>query len=100
MVETGLLDWAGVARVLSAAPAAIGRLEGYDAAFQVGSPAHLTLVDPSARSTFAVERLKGRSVNSPYLGIELPGRVVATVHRGVPTVLDGELREPAEVAHG
>lgn len=100
MVDTGLLDWAGVARVLSSAPAAIGRLDGYDAAFHVGSPAHLTLVDPAARSTFAVENLKGRSINSPYLGIELPGRVVATVHRGVPTVLDGELRPAEEVARG
>jgi dihydroorotase len=100
MVDTGLLDWAGVARVLSSAPAVIGRLEGYDAAFQVGSPAHLTLIDPAARSTFGLEHLKGRSVNSPYLGIELPGRVVATVHGGAPTVLDGELREPAEVARG
>jgi dihydroorotase len=100
MVDTGLLDWAGVARVLSAAPAAIGRLDGYDAPFRVGSPAHLTLVDPTASSTFGVEHLKGRSINSPYLGIELPGRVVATVHRGVPTVLDGELRPAEEVARG
>jgi dihydroorotase len=100
MVDTGLLDWAGVARVLSSAPATIGRLEGYDAAFRVGSTAHLTLVDPAARSTFGVEHLKGRSINSPYLGIELPGRVVATVHDGVPTVLDGELRPAEEVARG
>jgi dihydroorotase len=100
MVDTGLLDWAGVARVLSSAPAAIGRLAGYDAVFRVGSAAHLTLVDPTARSTFGVEHLKGRSVNSPYLGVELPGRVVATVHGGVPTMLDGELRDPAEVARG
>lgn len=100
MVDTGLLDWAGVARVLSSAPAAIGRLDGYDAAFQIGSPANLTLVDPTARSTFGVEHLKGRSINSPYLGIELPGRVVATIHGGVPTVLDGELRPAEEVARG
>jgi dihydroorotase len=100
MVDTGLLDWAGVARVLSSAPAVIGRLDGYAAAFTIGAPAHLTLVDPAARSTFGVEHLKGRSINSPYLGIDLPGRVVATIHGGVPTVLDGELRDPAEVARG
>jgi dihydroorotase len=100
MVDTGLLDWTGVARVLSSAPARIGRLEGYDAAFALGVPAHLTLVDPSARRTFGVEHLRGRSVNSPYLGRELPGRVVATVHGGVPTVLDGELRAPEEVSRG
>jgi dihydroorotase len=100
MVDTGLLDWAGVARVLSSAPAAIGRLPGYDVPFTIGAPAHLTLVDPTARSTFGVDHLKGRSINSPYLGVELLGRVVATVHRGVPTVLDGELRAPEEVARG
>ncbi|HWH96993.1 MAG TPA: dihydroorotase [Pseudolysinimonas sp.] len=100
MVDTGMLDWTAVARVLSAAPAAIGRLDGYDTPFAVGAPAHLTLVDPAARRTFAVEHLHGRSVNSPYLGVELPGRVVATIHGGVPTVLDGELRDPEEVARG
>ncbi len=100
MVETGLLDWTGVARVLSAAPAAIGRLDGYDTPFAVGAPAHLTLVDPAARRTFGEDHLRGRSVNSPYLGVELPGRVVATIHRGVPTVLDGNLREPEEVRRG
>jgi dihydroorotase len=100
MVDTGLLGWSGVARVLSAKPADIGRLAGYDAPFTLGAPAHLTLVDPTARSVFSVENLHGRSVNSPYLGLELPGRVVTTVHRGIPTVLDGVLRDPLEVTHG
>ena len=100
MVDTGLLGWADVARVLSAAPARIGRLAGYDAPFTVGAPAHLTLVDPTATRVFSTEHLHGRSINSPYLGRELPGRVVATIHRGVPTVLDGELRPAEEVAHG
>lgn len=98
MIDTGMLDWAGVARVLSSKPADIGRLAGYDAPFAAGAPAHLTLVDPTARRVFALDQLRGRSVNSPYLGVELPGRVVATIHRGVPTVLDGELRAPDEVA--
>jgi dihydroorotase len=93
MVDTGLLGWSEVARVLSAKPADIGRLAGYDAPFTLGAPANLTLVDPSARSVFSVEHLHGRSVNSPYLGLELPGRVVVTVHRGIPTVLDGRLQE-------
>ncbi|MGV3713841.1 dihydroorotase [Pseudolysinimonas sp.] len=100
MVDTGLLDWTGVARVLSSTPARIGRLDGYDAAFGIGSPAHLTLVDPTARRTFGREHLHGRSVNSPYLGRELPGRVVATIHGGIPTVLDGVLRDPEEVSRG
>jgi len=98
VVDTGQLTWSGVARVLSSTPAEIGRLTGYDAPFTLGAPAHLTLIDPSARRPFSIAQLRGKSVNSPYLGRELPGRVVATVHAGVPTVLDGELRPVEEVA--
>ena len=36
--------------------------------------------------------LRGSSVNSPYLGRELPGEVRWTVFRGRPTVADGSLR--------
>ena len=98
VVDSGQLNWLDVARVLSRTPAEIGQLAGYDAPFTVGSAAHLTLIDPTARRTFTVEQLHGKSVNSPYIGRELPGRVVATVHGGVPTVLDGELRPQEEVA--
>ena len=90
-VETGMLDWADVARVMSTAPAAIGREPGYDAPLEIGSPAHLLLVDPAARRTIAVEHLKGRSANSPFLGVELPGSVLHVWHGGRRTVADGEL---------
>ncbi len=100
MVDTGLLGWSDVARVLSRVPAEIGRLEGYDAPFEPGSPAHLTLVDPAARSVFGPGSLRGKGVNSPYFGRELPGRVIATIHAGVPTVLEGALRPEEEVSHG
>lgn len=98
MVDTGLLGWADVARVLSATPARIGRLSGHGEPVAAGSAAELTLVDPSASSEFGTDRLAGRSANSPYLGRTLPGRVVATFHRGVPTVLDGVVRPADEVA--
>ncbi len=98
VVESGLLEWSDVARVLSAEPARIGGLAGYDAPLEPGSPANLTLYDPSARGVFDATRLHGRSGNSPYLGRELPGRVLATLHRGRPTVLDGVLRDADEVA--
>ena len=90
MVDTGLLDWAGVARRMSAAPAGIGRVAGQGRALEAGRPAHLVLVDPAARgesSTRRRWRRQGR--NTPFRGRELPGRVVATFYRGRPTVLDG-----------
>ena len=91
-------DWADIARVFSATPASIGGLAGYDAGISVGAPANFTLYDPSASRAFETEQLRGRGVNSPFLGMTLPGRIVATVHRGYPTVLDGELVEEERVA--
>ena len=100
LIETGMLDWADIARVLSTAPAAIGRLAGYDAPLAEGSAAHLTLVDPAARRVWGSDDLRGRSANTPYTGISLAGVIVATVHGGVPTVLAGVLRPAETVAAG
>ena len=103
VVDTGYLSFGDVARVLSTKPAAIGRLDGYDAPFAIGSPANFTLYDPSANREFSTADLHGKSINSPYLGRSLPGRVIATVHRGYATVLDGALLDAAvvaEAAHG
>lgn len=98
VVENGLLGWADVARVLSSAPARIGRLAGQGEGVVAGAPAELTLYDPSAASEFGLDRLAGRSVNSPYLGRSLPGRVVATFHAGYATLLDGVVQPADEVA--
>jgi dihydroorotase len=102
MVDTGLLDWAGVAERMSAAPAAIGRVAGQGGPLEPGSPANLVLVDPAARRVVDPGGMATQGRNSPFRGRELPGRVVATFFRGRPTVLDGALadaatREPAEV---
>ena len=98
VVDTGMLTWTDVARVLSRVPAEIGGLTGYADAFTPGAPAHLTLYDAAATRTFSTSDLHGKGVNSPYLGRELPGRIVATVHHGVPTVLDGTLADAGAVA--
>ncbi|WP_116452888.1 dihydroorotase [Blastococcus litoris] len=90
MVETGLLDWAGVADRMSVRPAAIGRLTGHGRPLAPGEPANLLLLDPAHRAPVDPAALASRSRNSPYAGRELPGRVVATFLRGTPTVLDGK----------
>ncbi|MFV0319439.1 MAG: dihydroorotase [Microbacterium sp.] len=95
MVETGLLGWADVARVMSHTPAHIGRLAGYGTPLEPGAPASLTLFDPAARGTFTTADLHGRSLNSPYLGRDLPGSVRWTLHRGTVTVRGGEVQEVA-----
>ena len=104
MVETGLLDWAGVADRMSARPAAIGQLDGsggrgaaspfalvHGRPLQPGSPANLVLYDPAARSVVDPAQHASQSRNTPFAGMELPGQVIATFLRGEPTVLDGKL---------
>ena len=85
MVEGGLLDWEGVARVMSANPAAIAGLEDHGRALAAGEPANLTLVDPSA--SYVVDRDASLSLsrNNPWHGRSVTGRVVGTWLRGTRT---------------
>ncbi|MFD5889689.1 dihydroorotase [Streptomyces sp. NPDC060334] len=91
MVETGLLDWAGVAQRMSFAPARIGGLENHGRPVSAGEPANLTLVDTSYRGVVDPAHFASRSRNTPYEGRELPGRVTHTFLRGRATVVDGTL---------
>ena len=92
MVDTGLLDWAGVADRMSVRPAAIGRLADHGQPLDVGAPANLVLVDPAASRVVDPADTASLSRNTPYAGRELPGAVVATFLRGRPTVLDEKLQ--------
>ena len=90
--------WELAAQRMSYAPAKIGRLATHGRPLDVGAPANLTLVDPSARWVVDPGALASRSRNTPYAGRELPASVVATFLRGRPTVLDGlalHERQPA-----
>jgi dihydroorotase len=82
--------WELIAERMSRAPARIAGLIGHGTDLVVGSPANLTLVDPAARRVVDPAELASRSRNTPYAGTTLPGRIVATFLRGVPTVLDGK----------
>ncbi|NDR52704.1 dihydroorotase [Actinomyces sp. 565] len=90
MVESGRMSWRDVARVLSEAPARIGRLSDQGRPLAVGESANLTVVDPEVRRVVDPDAQWTRSSNTPYAGMELPGRVMATFLHGRPTVLDGE----------
>ena len=74
-----------------AAPARIGGLGDHGRPVAAGEPANLVLVDPDARWTVSSAGLASKSRNTPFAGLTLPGRVVATILRGRPTVLDGHL---------
>ncbi|GGR80299.1 dihydroorotase [Streptomyces humidus] len=91
MVETGLLDWAGVASRMSFKPALIGQAEGHGRPVSAGEPANLTLVDTEYRGSVDPAGFASRSHNTPYEGRELPGRVTHTWLRGRATLVDGKL---------
>jgi dihydroorotase len=95
MVQTGLLDWAGVADRMSVRPARIGRLSEHGRPIEVGEPANLTLVDPSATVTVDPADFASRSRNTPFAGRSLPASVVCTLLRGRMTVRDGAVLQPA-----
>ena len=91
MVEPGLLDWRGVARVMSENPARIVGLDDQGRPLEVGEPANLTVVDPGASWTVTGATLASRSANTPYEDMTLPATVTATLLRGRITARNGEV---------
>ncbi|MFY1671731.1 dihydroorotase [Plantactinospora sp. WMMB334] len=82
--------WDLIAERMSRTPARIAGLAEHGRNPAPGVPANLTLVDPAARRTIEPGELASHSRNTPYAGLTLPGRIVATFLRGEPTVLDGK----------
>lgn len=91
MVKTGLMTWAAVAERMSTNPAVIGRVADQGQPIAVGSPAHITLFNPAVDVEVDPAHTASNSRNTPFAGITLPGKVIATFYRGRPTVLNGEL---------
>lgn len=65
---------------MSVAPAKIGKFETQGQAVTEGSPANLVLLDPD--QSWVADEFVSRSKNSPFLGQDLKGRVVATIVNG------------------
>lgn len=91
MVVPGLLDWRGVAAVMSENPARIVGLPDQGRPLAVGEPANLTVVDPDASWTVRGAAMASRSVNTPYEELTLPATVTATLLRGRITARDGAI---------
>ena len=92
MVEPGLLDWRGVARVMSERPAEIVGLPDQGRPIAVGEPATFAIVDPDGVWTVRGTALASKASNTPYEGMRLPATVAATVLRGRVTALDGKVQ--------
>lgn len=90
LIDSGLSDWKRFAQVLSINPARIaGDIEqGQD--ILAGSFANIVLIDPKIKRKVVAESAS-KSTNSPFVGLELPGKVVHTIYRGYFTVRDSKL---------
>ena len=92
MVRPGLLDWRGVAKVMSERPAEIVGLDDQGRPVAVGEPANLVLVDPDSDWTVRGPELASIAGNTPYEEMTLPATITATVLRGRITARDGVAR--------
>jgi dihydroorotase len=90
LVEPGYLELGQALACLSWKPAKIAGLSDHGAPVAAGSPANLTVFDPSHEWTVEPLRLASRARNTPYAGRTLRGRVQHTVLAGDVVVRDGE----------
>ena len=79
-----------VVAALSWKPAAIAGVgDRHGGPIDPGRPANLVVFDPDERWQVRPAALASRSRNTPYVGMDLRGRVRHTVFRGSPVVIDG-----------
>jgi dihydroorotase len=84
------LPLAAVVAALSWQPAAIaGVSDRHGTPIAPENPANLVVFDPDERWQVRPAALASRSRNTPFVGLELRGKVRHTVFRGEPVVIDG-----------
>jgi dihydroorotase len=90
LIDSGKSTWSRLAEVLSVNPAKIGGDIEQGQGIAVGAFANIALIDPTVKRKVVADSAS-KSKNSPYVGLELPGKVVHTIYRGYFTVRDGDL---------
>lgn len=82
LVESGMLGLRELATIMSSKPAAIGQLENHGRPIAVGEPANLVLFDTEQRVIVDKRDTLSKSMNNPYHGMTLNGKVMMTLLRG------------------
>ncbi len=82
MINAGRFGWPELAERMSIVPAHIARLPDQGKTLDIGQPANVTLVDPTARTVVDRDASASLSRNNPWHGRDLPDPVVATVWAG------------------
>ena len=90
-VGRGILGLTDLPRLLSEAPAQIYGLYPRKGALEPGSDADIVIFDPDFKWRISAEGLHMKTDFSPYEGMEVTGKVLATVSRGDVIYRDGEM---------
>ena len=80
LVETGILDWSGLVKVLALHPAKILNIN--KGTLGAGCAADIIIVDPKKEWLVRKEDFVSKSKNSAFIGRKLKGVVECTIHKG------------------
>ena len=89
-VADGYIDWTDLVRMLAANPAQIYNLWPRKGTLLPGADADIVLYDPTPTDTLTAESLHSMADYTPYEGMRIQGKVVATLQRGKFLVREGD----------
>ena len=82
MIETKLMTWSDLIDRMSIAPARIAGYTNQGNEITVGNSANLILIDQDRKWRVDRDKLKSKSKNTPFNGMELPSVITDVFHNG------------------
>ena len=94
VLALGDLEIKDAVALLSWNPARIARVDSaHGRPILASEPANICVFDPAVSWSVDLQRLASKSINSPYVGRTLRGKVRHTIFKGTPTVIDGQAQK-------
>ena len=93
MIDTKLMNWADIARVMSERPAEIGQLADHGRPIAENEIANLCIVDPEMTWKVDAQDTNSLSTNNPFHEMTLKSKVVHTIFRGKLTMKNGQVKK-------
>jgi dihydroorotase len=93
MIDTKLMNWADIARVMSERPAEIGQLADHGRPIAENEIANLCIVDPEMTWKVDARDTHSLSTNNPFHEMTLKSKVVHTIFRGKFTMKSGQVQK-------
>ena len=94
VLALGDLEIKDAVALLSWNPARIARVgSAHGRPISASEPANICVFDPAVSWSVDLQRLASKSINSPYVGRTLRGKVRHTIFKGTPTVIDGQAQK-------